>query len=178
MKDKKVILGLVLLLFVAVDLFFVFGLQIANFAKVDKKNRDIKTKIVSYDKDVMRKSSYQKQKEDLETEVILVESRFLGKKDVPYILSEINKTAKKQIIEVKNIRQEEIIETGSSYGVKFYDLPVTVSLNVGYHDFARFINSLEKKESPIKLKSIVIKGQSPTTHVDAVLAGVAKASAE
>lgn len=174
MKNKKVIIGLVLLLAIVVDVFFVFGFQISRFANADKKVKELNEKINVYQRDSLAKSNLLQSKETLDTEIMLTESHFLAKEEVTYILSEINKAAKKTGIDIRNTRLEEIVDAGGSFGVNFFYLPVTISVSSSYHQLGLFLNSLEKKDIPIRLKEVVIGGIAPELNVNAVLVGVAR----
>lgn len=174
MKNKKVIIGFILLLAIVVDLVFVFGFQASRMTGAEKTIKEMKSKIQSFDNEVVRKSDFLKNKAELENEIMLTETRFMGKDDVAYILSELNATAKKLNVEIKNIRLEKTVDAGGSHGVNFYYLPVSVRFTIGYHQLGSFFNILEKKEIPIRLKSAKISGQFPEMFVDAIVMGVAK----
>lgn len=174
MKSKKVIIGIVLLVAILVDIFFVFGFQISRFAAADKKIKKIVEKTAAYERDSIAKPQLVKTKAEFENEIMLTESHFLSKEEVTYILSEINKAAKRTGIDIKNTRLEEIRDAGGSYGVKFFYLPVSLSVISGYHQLGIFLNELERKEIPIRLDEVVISGMAPKLNVNAVLVGVAK----
>lgn len=174
MKSKKVIIGLVLLVVAIVDIFFVFGFQVSRFATSDKKIKELQTKIEAFDRDIIAKPQLMKTKETLETEIMLTESHFLNREEVTYILSEINKAAKALAIDIKNTRLEDIEDAGGSFGVKFFYLPVSIDLVAGYHQFGLFLNLLEHKDIPIRLKEVTVSGLAPELNINAVLVGVAK----
>lgn len=174
MKNKKVIIGIILLVAIVVDIFFVFGFQVSRFANADKKIKDLNAKIATYDRDSAAKPNLLKSKEELETEIMLTESHFLDRQEVTYILSEINKAAKKTGIDIRNTRLEEVEDAGGSFGVNFFYLPVSISVSSNYHQLGLFLNHLENKDIPIRLKEVVIGGVAPNLNVNAVLVGVAR----
>lgn len=174
MRSKKSIIGIILLVVVLVDISFVFGFQISRFAKADKKIKELNEKIVAFERDLQAKPNLLASKENLESEIMLTESHFLAKEEVTYILSEINKVAKKTGIDIKNTRLEEQEDAGGSFGVSFFYLPVSVSVVASYHQFGSFLNELERKEIPIRLKEVVVSGFAPELQIKAVLVGVAK----
>lgn len=174
LKNNKVFIGIAFLIFVVFDVCFLFAFQVSYFSKADKKIKELKVRIDAYDQEAVHREKYLSQKEKLEREIFLTESRFLGKNDVAYVLSELNAMAGKFGAEIENIKLEDIEEAGNSYGIQFYNLPVNINMYMGYNNLGRFLSLLEQKDAPIIAHKITISGESPDTVVDAVLAGVAK----
>ena len=115
-----------------------------------------------------------KTKERLQGEALALESIYLGEDALPTILSAMGEPAKKLGLKIESSHLVQTEDAGTSFGLKFYYLPVALSIKASYHQFGRFLNMLENADIPLRIKSLKIAGEGKDLQIDAVIMGAAK----
>jgi Tfp pilus assembly protein PilO len=173
-KKNKVIIGIVLLVGIFVEIFAVYGMQMTHLRKQDKKVRELRQQIEAYDRDAVRIPEMTKTKDRLQGESLALESIYLGEDALPTILSALGEPAKKVGVKIESSRLVQTEDAGTSFGFKFYYLPVSLSIQATYHQLGRFLNMLENADIPLRVKSLKVLGDGKDLQIDAVIMGAAK----
>ena len=173
-KRYKVIVGVVLLVGIVIEIFAVYGMQAGYLRTQDKKVKELRQLIEAYDRDSVRMPEMKKTNERIQAESLALESIYLGKDALPTILSALGEPAKKLGVKIESSQILKTEDAGTSFGYKFYYLPISLVIRTTYHQLGRFVNMLENGEIPLRVKSLRIAGEGKDLVIDTVIMGAAK----
>jgi len=174
MNDKKVIIGIALAVAALLDLLVIVGLQISHFSVQEGQMKQLRTDIASAERESALRDPLLREKSQIEEELSVMQTRFLRKDDVSYLLAQVNQASKREKIELQSTRLLKQETVGGGSGITFYYLPVAVSMRTDYHRLGRFLNELERQAVPIRIKEMTLSGETPQIQIEAELIGVAR----
>jgi len=165
---------MILLAGIFAEIFVVYGMQMGHLRVQDKKVRELRLQIEGYDRDSVRVPEMTKTKNRLQGEALALESIYLGDDALPTILSALGEPAKKFGVKIESSKIFPTEDAGTSFGYRFYYLPISLAITTSYHQLGRFINQLENGDIPLRVKTLRISGEGKDLSVDAVIMGAAK----
>jgi len=149
------ILGIIVLMF-----FFLFIIKplLAKFMRLSEEERVLfarmkKARTLSTDKEKLLREV-----NEIEARINYYENRLPSDTDIPNVLEELIKLSKKNDITFISIEPQEIqkILIDEQEGTSFLEIPISLSLKAGYHEFAKFINDAESSNRFMAVNNIKV----------------------
>ncbi len=145
-RQKKVLLGIILFAVALVDYFvLMYPFQIRTLLTLNPKIEVLDKDIKQAKLDLQHIQDYQNQIAVFRGKLMLLSNRIVAKEAMPLVLDNISRLANNANIRINQLMPQkdaqEVVLTNDDG--KYYSLPILVEGRGGYHQWGRFINSLE-----------------------------------
>ncbi len=166
---RYAILGGVVFLIIAVDVFFLVLPQISGIDGVNDQIKKMSGDTQQVLTDRQRTNQLKKNLLDQNVQLGSLSRKVRPIQEVPAILSAISGIANEygvkidQLVPEKNL-QETLMTTAEG---KYYALPIVIKARCGYHMFGRFLSKLENQDMYFIMKDFIIQNdaQEPNTRL-------------
>ncbi|MCD4781481.1 MAG: type 4a pilus biogenesis protein PilO [Candidatus Omnitrophica bacterium] len=154
-------IGVLLLIFL-LDYFVFIGPQLGTLMGLSPKISILNDDIQRVENDFKRIEDYRIQVKELKETLAEIRKNIKLREDVPNILEKISFLADKNGIKIDRIMPEpddqtEILEKDKKV---YYYLPIYIEARSTYHNFGRFLSSLEQEEIFIKTSTFSLASSS------------------
>jgi Tfp pilus assembly protein PilO len=174
MNKKIIIISASLFIFILFDVVFILPSQFSQIRKAHKETVEMKSKIVSLEKDLSSKEKFIRQEKELLRQVKDSQGRIVLEEDASFIMAEINRISKGLNLRIISIQPKPLRRKAKRGQAEFYYLPFAVRLSSGYHNLAGFLNRVEGLDFSLVLKEISVQGEYPDMEIILELCGVVK----
>lgn len=173
LKEKQKLYVLFGIFGIAAILFNYSILLKPQFLRFIAYNRDfyaIKKRVGNAEALIANEDNIKRQYGILEKQSEFLERRFPGQEEIPNLLGDFSDVAESSGVKILKIKPLEVVEdiskSGSGGGF-YYELPILIEANAGYHQAAIFINNIENMDRFIKITDIDIRSRpSDPRHHD------------
>lgn len=177
LKDEKkrfIVIGVGIACLLILDSLFIIRPLIKKASHLTPQIRTLDAQIKDIQDQISMLDVKKKKFEVLTSEQTGYERRFPGDEEIPSLLQDLSKIAADSGV---NIIAISPVKRQSRHHIKgieelFYQIPINIRAQGGYHQFGQFINSLEKLDRFIELQHIEIKRNTaaPRSHLLRILA--------
>ncbi|MDD5583725.1 MAG: type 4a pilus biogenesis protein PilO [Candidatus Omnitrophica bacterium] len=172
--SKEVIVVISIAVIIAAELLFGLPFTVGNIVQVNAKIRKMKKDLETIERDWPRKDAYLKQQLELEVEIKRMESKYVPMQQSSALLSFISSESKNYDIEIQGQRPGKIQNyTKSSLG-QFNYLPIETEGRGGFHNLARFLESLQKSQYFFEITELTITHAAPYNSIKMTICGLEK----
>lgn len=160
--DSKYIYALVagvIVCVVLIDVFLLMMPQIRGLASLGAKVNQLTTDITTLETNVQRLSVFKKQLEDSRLQVKDIERMIHRQNDIPVLLKRISSVANETGVKIDQMipQQENKLELFKADGGNYTAQAIFIGARSGFHEFGRFLASLENERVFWKADDVVIK---------------------
>lgn len=157
-KQRYMVFGGVLLVIFLLDYFLLMKPQLDTFFKVNSKISVLSAELKEAKENITKKSFYLSEVQKLKKRVSEANAKVKPKEDLPSILEQISLLADQNKLKIDQIlpnseNQTLVLEDNKK---KYYSLPIFIQARSDYHNFGRFINSIENSDIFFNIKSFTI----------------------
>lgn len=160
--NKKIILiVLAFATLIYLDYSFVIGMQLKNINNTQPKIVKLKNDLGSLKKDLSRIDGLKNKHIETSQKILSKVKKLVPESQTVSLLQNISETAKKDGIQVVQIRSSKEFDPKQEKLVsdKLSPLTITLDLSSDYHRFGKFINDLEDLETFVAIQSFKINSQ-------------------
>lgn len=161
-------LGGIILVFAALDLFFIARWQLSGIAATEKKIAQIKSDISSLKDNKTRLNQFQKALQDLRQKRDNFDRMVYKKDDLPTVLKSISTMANDNGIKIDQLvpqkqTHEQLVKNGDG---QYSSMSVFVSVRGGFHEIGRFVSQMERERLFWRLDDFRLQGNpdEPQRH--------------
>lgn len=113
----------------------------------------LKTEIINTEQEWANIDSFKEKISRLNKKIDYYEKKLPSEKEIPAILEYLSNSAKKMNVRITEIKP---IEQGEDKKQIYYNVPILVKAECGYHQLGRFLNQLESADRFMKISNINI----------------------
>jgi len=157
-KDQIFISGLIFIGLI-VFLFFVFVVKpmVVQLMAFDKEEKNIKEKLKNAEKFAADRENLTAGIKDIEKKIAFYEERLPKEVDIPIILDRLIEIGKKSVVSFVAIEPQPIMKIKPGQDNKIYlKIPIEIKLKAGYHEFAAFVNGVERLKQFMRVDNVKI----------------------
>lgn len=139
-----------------------------TFSKLTEVSR-LKAKVVNTEREWANIDSLKKQVSQLDEKIDYYEKRLPSEKEKAALLKFLSDSAKElnvRITEIKPIEQDKDKKLEVSI---YYQVPILLIAECGYHQLGRFLNELERADRLMKISDIKIKARGNILNVQLIV---------
>lgn len=166
MDDKTLyyIFGGVLLLVFLLDYFVLMRPQLATLTKINPELKILAGDIEKAKTEITKLDQYKKEVSRLEDAIKKENEKVEPREEVPLILEHISRLANTNGVKITQIMpnvidSEIVLENNDRV---YYSLPIDIEAKAGYHNFGRFIDTIEQGEIFLQVKKLTIASTANT----------------
>ena len=141
--------------------FYLFPLQfqLKTLQAINPKIEELTREVTETKNNILRVNQYKKELSRLEDKYQNLQRRIKRKEDIPFLLENISRIADKHGVKIEQIlpqtaMNDPILESNEG---KYFSIPIVVEAQSGYHQFAQFLNELEREGVFLRLPNFSIQ---------------------
>lgn len=144
--------------------------QFARFLVMNREYNRFKAEVKNEEALIADEQRIKSQYENIKKQALLFEKRFPVQDEVSSLLGDFSRIAEASDVKILKIipmeKKDSAPNTGRGSNIPYYEFPILIEANAGYHQCGVFVNKLESMDRFIKVDSIDIKGnrENPRSH--------------
>lgn len=155
-NNKFIILILLGFIVILIGYYYIFFKPAASrFLKFYKHQNELKTHILSTNRDFKNIQNLSKDIAVLRNKGASYRQRLVNEQDLPAFIEELSKIAQDADVKITLIKPIKTDTTRKKEGL--ISMPVQIEASCGYHELGKFVNSLENHTRFVKVNDIKIK---------------------
>ena len=169
--DKKnryyILIGILVLIFL-INYFIFMRPQLTDLPKIGPERKILTEDLKNAKEDIQKKDQYKTQVQQLKEGINRANQWVMAREDAPLILEKLSSIANKNGIKIdqmtpKSEDQKKLLEKGD---LKYFSFPIQMEAKGSYHNFGRFLNTLEHEEVFLLVKGFTMSAnkEDPRNH--------------
>ncbi len=130
--------------------------KIKQFSRLLSEASQLKTKIVNLEKEWAGIDSFNKKIMDWQEKLQDYERKLPSEKELPAILEYLSNSAKELDVKISEIKPVEQSKDKAAQTAIYYQAPILLLAECGYHELGRFLSKLESADRFMKISEIKI----------------------
>lgn len=155
--NPQAINALVVILVIVLYLGLFLGSKIKQISYLLPQVSQLKAKITNTEKDWANIDAFKKKISQLNEKIDYYEKRLPSEKEVPVVLEYLSSSARKLNVRITEIEPVEQSGDKADKSLIYYNVPILLRAECGYHQLGRFLNELERADRFMKISDIEIE---------------------
>ncbi|MBN3040522.1 MAG: type 4a pilus biogenesis protein PilO [Candidatus Omnitrophica bacterium] len=172
--DKQTLIFSIWVAVLVLELFLLLPFSIGRIVILNKSIAALERDLINVQREWPRKEEYIERKQNLESDIANLNSKFTQSREVSKLLSFISSSSKEFAIEVQAVSPGKLTDYPGSEAGEYQYLPINIKAKGQYHNLGRFFDFLQRSEYFFEGKELNMYYDYPYNNLEIIFSYLIK----